>query len=275
MIECLRVLWIWSLPNSWFYRSVSALFFIVVLVSSPMFVQFFAFRSPTWFYVFSMLCLSLLDLFLVSSPSSVQLQHQSSLSDSTDMLANAKTSSCELQTLYLWCAPFYSRTTVHFTFLPVTIAVFGVLVGRQHCSFQCVGVPHYHWYHAHRLRISIDIYLDKLLQESGSALIKLWHIYWLASFAEGWRWFLNQQWCVMTTVWQILASGPRSVGPTHRYPDLWCVVTMWEILTSHVAGGPNPPLPRFSEHQLVQVLLSSVSRVSGLPIVRSSQRGRS
>jgi len=28
------------------------------------------------------------------------------------------------------------------------IAVFGVLVGRQHSSFQCVGVPHYHWYHA-------------------------------------------------------------------------------------------------------------------------------
>jgi len=68
-------------------------------------------------------------------------------------LVNAKTSSCELQTLYLWCAPLYSRTTVHFTFLLATIAVFGVLVGRQHSSFQCVGVPHYHWYHAHRLRI--------------------------------------------------------------------------------------------------------------------------
>jgi hypothetical protein len=44
-------------------------------------------------------------------------------------LANAKTSSCELQTPYLWCAPLYSRTTVHFTFLPGNIAVFGVFSG--------------------------------------------------------------------------------------------------------------------------------------------------
>jgi hypothetical protein len=52
----------------------------------PTFVQFFALRSPTWFFadVCSVLCLSLLDLFLGSSPSSsVQLEHRSSLSDST------------------------------------------------------------------------------------------------------------------------------------------------------------------------------------------------
>ena len=48
------------------YRSASALFLIVILVSSPTFVQFFAFRSPTWFFaaVCSVLRLSLSDFVL-------------------------------------------------------------------------------------------------------------------------------------------------------------------------------------------------------------------
>ncbi len=127
--------------------------FALRLGSSPTFVQFFVFRSWT--------------CFLVPRRRRLFSSSIDHLYRIVRTLANAKTSS------YLWCAPLYSRATVHFTFLLATIAVFGALVGRQHCFFQCVGVPHYHWYHAHRLRISIDIYLDKLLQESGSALIKL------------------------------------------------------------------------------------------------------
>ena len=56
-IECLHVLWIWSLPNSWFTARH--------LLSFSSWFLFLRRRC-------SILCPSLLDLFLVSSPSSVQ-----------------------------------------------------------------------------------------------------------------------------------------------------------------------------------------------------------
>jgi hypothetical protein len=155
------------------YRAASALFFIVVLVSSPTlfsswpFALFFLVLRRRLFnsFPFALGLISCSFAVVCSAPASI-------IFIGFYTLVNAKTSSCELQALYLWCAPLYSRTTVHFTFLLATIAVFGVLVGRQHSSFQCVGVPHYHWYYAHRLKFIL--YLPGQITSSfGSALIKL------------------------------------------------------------------------------------------------------
>ncbi len=59
---------------------------------------------------------------------------------------------------------------------PVTIAVFSVLVGRQR-SFCCVGVPHYHWYHAPCLRIPIYLYLSgQITSQRGRHILTMWQI---------------------------------------------------------------------------------------------------
>jgi hypothetical protein len=90
--------------------------FALQLVSSPTFVQFFAFRSPTCFFggVCSAPALIIFIGLFYTDGKRYNFFMRASNSDTCDV----PRASC--------------RQRLHFTFLPVTIAVFGVLVGRQH-----------------------------------------------------------------------------------------------------------------------------------------------